>query len=226
MTLNKYYLENKGTCSDVSITEWQMINWPSVSRRLQKLQRRITKAVHEQRWHLARDLRRCLTRSFSAKLLAVKKVTSNRGKRTPGVDGVIWSTPNTKLPAAYSLLSKGYKASPLRRVLIPKSNGKIRPLSIPTLYDKAMQALYASALLPEAETIAAPNSYGFRPKRAAADAKDRCSGNGLSQDLLITSNSFRQPKAFRREGSFHPSYRIGSWMIWRKRFMTISRRQA
>src|SRR5438874_9276041 len=98
----------------------------------------------------------------------------NKGKRTPGVDGVRWKTPGEKVCAARSLTARGYHPQPLRRIYIPKKNGKLRPLSIPTMHDRAMQALYLSALNPIAEVRADPNSYGFRPYRSTADALGQC----------------------------------------------------
>ncbi|MBP1151478.1 RNA-directed DNA polymerase [Methylocaldum sp. RMAD-M] len=111
-----------------------------------------------------------LTRSTSAKVLAVKRVTENQGRKTPGVDGQTWSTPEEKWHAAHSLRSKGYKPAPLRRIHIPKASGGKRPLGIPTMRDRAMQALHLLALDPVAESIADPHSYGFRKGRATVDA--------------------------------------------------------
>jgi RNA-directed DNA polymerase len=120
-------------------------------------------------------LQRLLTHSLSGKVLAVRRVTENTGKRTPGVDGVTWKTPDQKTTAMYSLQQRGYHPQPLRRIYIPKSSGdKMRPLSIPTMRDRAMQALYLLALDPVAETTADPNSYGFRTARSAADAIEAC----------------------------------------------------
>ncbi len=119
-------------------------------------------------------LQRLLTRSFSGKALAVKRVTENQGKRTPGVDGKLWSTPAAKMEAVSTLRQSGYRALPLRRTHIPKKNGKTRPLGIPVMHDRAMQALYKLALDPIAETLADPNSYGFRLGRSTADAIGRC----------------------------------------------------
>lgn len=104
-------------------------------------------------------------------LLAVKNVTQNRGKRTAGIDGAKWTTPNAKMNAALGLSDKRYKAKPLRRVYIPKQgSAKKRPLSIPTMYDRAMQTLYALALSPVAESTADARSFGFRKYRSAQDA--------------------------------------------------------
>ncbi len=131
---------------------------------------RIAKAVKEGRWNKVRTLQHLLTHSFYAKLLAVKRVTSNKGKKTPGVDGVLWQGARAKWRAVTSLRRHGYRPQPLRRIYIPKKNGKKRPLSIPCMYDRAMQALFKSALAPVAETKADRNSYGFRESRGCADA--------------------------------------------------------
>ncbi len=120
-------------------------------------------------------LQRPLTRSRSGKLLAVKRVTRNKGKRTAGVDGRIWSTPESRMKAAQSLKHRGYRPHPLRRVYIPKSNGKKRALGIPTMFDRATQALWFLALAPVSETTADQHCYGFRPDRSTADAIEQCS---------------------------------------------------
>jgi RNA-directed DNA polymerase len=121
-------------------------------------------------------LQRLLTHSYSAKVLAVKRVTENKGKRTPGVDGEVWNTPQKKARAVRTLQWHGYRPQPLRRIYIPKNSDKTkkRPLSIPTIKDRAMQALYLMALDPIAETTADPNSYGFRKERSPADAIQQC----------------------------------------------------
>lgn len=151
--------------------QWNSINWKAVYKRINKLQTRITKATQRGNRNLAKKLQYLLTSSFDAKLLAVRKVTSNKGKRTSGVDRQLWSTPSTKYKAALSLKTKGYKASPLKRIYIEKKGKKKkRPLGIPTMYDRAIQALYAMALDPIAETTADNVSFGFRRKRSAHDA--------------------------------------------------------
>ena len=135
---------------------------------------RIAKATQAGRHRKAQALQWLLTHSKVAKLLAVYRVTTNRGAKTPGVDNVIWRTDRQKLQAAINLKRHGYRPRPLRRHYIPKNNGKLRPLSIPTLHDRAMQALYALALAPIAETLADKNSYGFREGRRCADALEQC----------------------------------------------------
>ncbi len=136
--------------------KWAHIDWDKAHREVRRLQVRIAKAVKEGRWNKVSCLQHLLTNSFYAKALAVKRVTSNKGKKTPGVDGVLWQGVRAKWRALQSLRRRGYKPQPLRRIYIPKKNGKKRPLSIPTMYDRAMQALYKLALAPVAETTARP----------------------------------------------------------------------
>ncbi|VVO80795.1 MULTISPECIES: group II intron reverse transcriptase/maturase [Pseudomonas] len=150
--------------------QWHDIDWCRVQRNVRAMQVRIAKACREGKWRRVKALQRMLTRSRSARYLAVRRVTENQGKRTAGVDRVLWDTPDAKWKAANGLKRHGYKPRPLRRVFIPKSNGKERPLGIPTMTDRAMQALYLLALAPIAETKGDPNSYGFRIERSTADA--------------------------------------------------------
>ena len=162
-----------GAASHVEV-DWHSIDWQRVNENVRRLQARIVKATQEGKWGKVKALQRLLTHSFSGKALAVRRVTENQGKHTPGVDGVIWTTPAKKATAVHALRQHGYHPQPLRRVYIPKSNGKQRPLGIPTMQDRAMQGLYLLALDPIAETTADPNSYGFRPARSPADAMAQC----------------------------------------------------
>lgn len=153
---------------------WNFINWKKVNIFVKRLQMRISKAVKEKKFGKVKCLQWLLTKSYYAKLLAIKRVTSNKGKHTPGVDGITWNTSKQKMNAVITLKRKGYRPKPLRRIYIPKKNGKKRPLSIPTMTDRAVQALYKFALEPVAETLADPNSYGFRLHRQCADAIAQC----------------------------------------------------
>jgi len=153
---------------------WDQINWNQCHRQVRRLQARIVKATREGRWGKVKALQRLLTHSFSGKALAVKRVTENQGKRTAGVDHVLWRTPAAKLEAIESLRRRGYRPLPLRRVYIPKANGKRRALGIPAMIDRGQQALHLQGLAPIAETLADPHSYGFRPERSTADAIEQC----------------------------------------------------
>src|SRR6202047_3344059 len=155
--------------------EWYAIDWRAINRNVRRLQVRIAQATKEGIWGRVRALHRLLTHSYSGKVLAVRRVTENTGKKTPGVDQEIWDTPEKKTQAVYALKRRGYQSQPLRRVYIPKSDGKtMRPLGIPTMKDRAQQALYLLALAPVVETTADRNSYGFRQQRSCADAMEQC----------------------------------------------------
>jgi len=149
---------------------WKALHWKALWQQVRRLQVRIAKAIKNGDRRKASALQWLLTHSRAAKLLAVRRVTTNRGAKTPGVDNVLGRTDRQKFLAADNLKRHGYRPKPLRRIYIPKKNGKLRPLSIPTLHDRAMQALHALALAPVAETGADPYSYGFREGRRCADA--------------------------------------------------------
>jgi RNA-directed DNA polymerase len=153
---------------------WTSINWNRAYRNVRRLQARIVKATQAKRWGKVKALQRLLTHSLSAKALAIRRVTENKGKKTPGIDGETWNTPEKKSQAINELKQHGYQPAPLKRIHIPKANGRQRPLSIPTMLDRAMQTLYLKALDPIAECQADPNSYGFRSERSTADAIEQC----------------------------------------------------
>ncbi|WP_410521693.1 group II intron reverse transcriptase/maturase [Candidatus Tisiphia endosymbiont of Oplodontha viridula] len=150
------------------------MNWCQCNKVVKSHQMRIVKATKEGRWGKVKALQRLLTHSFSGKAIAVRRVIENRGKRTAGVDGEIWNTLELKSQAITNLRQHGYNPASLRRIYIPKANGQRRPLSIPTMKDRAMQALYKLALEPVAEITADRHSYGFRPERSTADAIHQC----------------------------------------------------
>ena len=166
---------NGKPCASPGIaTCWEAIDWQKVLAYVKKLQVRIVKAQKEGHYSKVKSLQWLLTHSFYAKALAVKRVTSNQGKRTSGVDHELWLTPQAKFNAISKLNRRGYRPQPLRRHYIPKKNGKMRPLGIPTMTDRAMQTLYKFSLEPIAETYADPNSYGFRIGRSTHDAIEQC----------------------------------------------------
>jgi RNA-directed DNA polymerase len=164
-------IENDGSASSRGPKDWLAIDWRRVDRHVRTMQMRIAKATQECDWRRVKALQRSLTRSFAARALAVRRVTENQGKRTAGVDRELWGTPTCKWEAVSAIKQqRGYRPQPLRRVFIPKTNGKERPLGIPTMKDRAMQALHLLGLEPVVESQSDPNSYGFRRNRSTADA--------------------------------------------------------
>jgi RNA-directed DNA polymerase len=151
--------------------EWKDINWRKAERCVFKLPKRIFKASQRGDVKLVHKLQRLLLKSWYAKLIAVRRVSQdNQGKKTPGVDGIKSLTPKQRM-ALVNNLKLGNKSKPTRRVWIPKPNtDEKRPLGIPPMYERALQALVKLALEPEWEAKFEPNSYGFRPARSAHDA--------------------------------------------------------
>src|SRR2546421_8484628 len=194
--------------------EWYAIDWQAIHQNVRRLQVRIVQATKAGRWNKVKSLQRLLTHSYSGKVHAVRRVTENTGKKTPGVDGEIWDTPEKKIKAVHELKLRGYQPWPLRRVYIPKSDGKtMRPLGIPTMKDRAQQALHLLALDPVVETKADGNSYGFRQQRSCADAIGQCfkavwllgsHWRGLSFILFISASSFASVSNIQPKGGGSP----------------------
>ncbi len=155
------------------IEGWKSLPWKTIQRNVFRLQRRIYRAERRGDWKRVRNLQRLLLRSWSARCLAVRRVSQdNRGKRTPGVDGVANLTPKQRLALVEELRNlSGWTADPIRRTYIEKQGtNEKRALGIPTMRERAMQTLVKLALEPEWEAKFEPNSYGFRPGRSTHDA--------------------------------------------------------
>ena len=154
--------------------DWRSINWKQVNRNVRRLQRRIVQAQQQGQKRKIRALQFILTRSYSGRCLAVRRVTENAGKRTPGVDGHLLDTPVKKARAVEQLSAEDYRPQALRRILIPKDNDprkmKMRPLGIPTVVDRLIQQALHQVLSPIFEPGFSESSYGFRPGRSAHQA--------------------------------------------------------
>ncbi|WP_375513736.1 group II intron reverse transcriptase/maturase [uncultured Nostoc sp.] len=157
--------------SEMNIEGWRTINWRQAERYVFKLQKRIYAASCRGDVKQCRKLQKTLMRSWSNRVLAVRRVTQdNQGKKTAGVDGIKSLPPKARLELAGQLKLTG-ESKPTRRVWIPKPGGEEkRPLGIPVMYDRALQAVVKAALEPEWEAVFEPNSYGFRPGRSCHDA--------------------------------------------------------
>lgn len=162
---------NKSKTRDIPTVEWNKINWRKAERLTFKLQKRIYLSSERGDVKAVRKLQKTLINSWSNKVLAVRRVTQdNTGKRTAGVDGIKLLSPKQRIELVSQLKATG-KSQPTRRVMIPKpGTNEFRPLGIPTMYDRALQAVVKAALEPEWEAKFEPNSYGFRPGRSCHDA--------------------------------------------------------
>jgi RNA-directed DNA polymerase len=151
---------------------WASINWQGVVRNVRRLQERIYRATQEKAWQKVRSLQKLLQRATSNKLLSIRQVTlENQGRKTPGIDGVIYDTPAKRLALSNKIGAwQSYRPQAVKRVIIPKGEGKQRPLGIPTQKDRVRQAIIKRGLEAEWEARFEANSYGFRPGRSAQDA--------------------------------------------------------
>ncbi len=156
-------------------TDWNAINWRKANRTVRNLRRRIFRATQESDQKKVRSLQKLMLKSYSNRLVSVWRVTqTNAGKNTPGVDKLVIKTPAARGRmvddlAHYTL----WKAKPARRVYIPKANNKLRPLGIPVVVDRCLQAMVKNALEPAWEARFEGTSYGFRPGRSCHDAIEK-----------------------------------------------------
>src|SRR5437870_3614671 len=159
-------------------TDWNAINWRKANRTVRNLRHRIFRAAQEGNRKRVRSLQKLMLKSYSNRLVSVRRVAQvNAGKNTPGVDKLVIQTPAARAKmvdalAHYSL----WKAKPAKRVYIPKANNKLRPLGIPVVMDRCLQAMVKNALEPAWEARFEGSSYGFRPGRSCHDAIEKIYG--------------------------------------------------
>jgi RNA-directed DNA polymerase len=160
--------------NDTKHDSWSNIDWAKVNKIVNNLQQRIFVAKQQGNLRKVRKLQNLLLSSKANKLLAVRQVCSiNSGSNTSGIDKRVYATPKERMDLAlklYEIPLNTWKPAPVKRIYIRKSNGKLRPLGIPTLIDRSLQAIVRNALEPEWEATFEPSSYGFRKGRSAHDA--------------------------------------------------------
>jgi len=176
-------------CANVTAktTQWHEVNWQSAYDNVRNLRRRIFRATQSEDWRKVRNLQKLMLRSYSNVLVSVRKSTQdNRGHKTAGVDKVLVKTPRKRGQMVDDLINnQDWKPKPARRVYIPKANGKQRPLGIPTIRDRCLQAIVKNALEPCWEAQFEGSSYGFRPGRSAHDAMEK---------IFLSTNPNRRKK--------------------------------
>jgi RNA-directed DNA polymerase len=202
---------------------WDAVDWRAAEDRVRRLRQRIFAATRAEDHKRVRSLQKLMLRSLSNTLLSVRQVTErNAGRLTPGVDGRIAASAADKERLVIEIQRSPRRACPVRRVFIPKATGKLRPLGIPVILDRAQQARVRNALEPEWESRFEPKSYGFRPGRGCHDAieaiyqvvkgKDPRRQWILDADLQGAFDHIDHDFVLGRLGSFPGRGMIGAWL--------------
>ena len=206
------------------VPDWDAVNWQVHEGNVRRLRQRIFKAAREQDWAKVRSLQKMMLRSWSNTLVSVRQVTQrNAGRRTAGVDGqvALTSGPRAEMAVRVHRTIRSWDPLPVRRVYVPKANGKRRPLGIPALIDRCHQARVRHALEPEWEARFEPRSYGFRPGRGCADAiaslfttlKGRSKRTWIvDADLSAAFDKIDHPQLLAALGSFPARDMIAGWL--------------